>query len=293
MKLSVCIPVYNFDISELVIALVKEIQENNINAEIILIDDASDEGFIQKTNALKRFVKEIVYLPKNIGRSKIRNLFLKYTEGNYLLFLDCDAKIINPHFLQNYIDEVSKHNDLEIVYGSFIVSNKNAHTLRNCYSVEREMFKGDRSGDYSYFKTVNFIIKREVFQKYPFDEALLNYGYEDYIFIQKLKHAKVKFVAINNPVEHYDDTPNVVFLNKTKEAIDTLYRYSQDPANAYLLNESKLYMMALKFKKRGIKPLFLFIYKCFEKSIMENLRSDTPNIHYFDMFKLKLLLKKI
>ncbi|WP_435525706.1 hypothetical protein [Chryseobacterium indoltheticum] len=45
MKISVCIPVYNFDVRELVYDLKKEIENQNIDAEIILIDDASEESF--------------------------------------------------------------------------------------------------------------------------------------------------------------------------------------------------------------------------------------------------------
>ena len=45
MKISVCIPVYNFDIRELVNSLSKEITNAELNAEIILIDDASSKDF--------------------------------------------------------------------------------------------------------------------------------------------------------------------------------------------------------------------------------------------------------
>jgi glycosyltransferase involved in cell wall biosynthesis len=46
MKISVCIPVYNFDVRELVFSLSKEIENHKLNAEIILIDDASSKDFI-------------------------------------------------------------------------------------------------------------------------------------------------------------------------------------------------------------------------------------------------------
>jgi len=53
MKISVCIPVYNFDVRELVTALNREIHTYTLDAEIILIDDASEYAFrksIQKLN---------------------------------------------------------------------------------------------------------------------------------------------------------------------------------------------------------------------------------------------------
>jgi len=44
--------------------------------------------------------KEIyIQLDNNIGRAKIRNLFLKYAKYDYLLFLDCDTFIISDDFV--------------------------------------------------------------------------------------------------------------------------------------------------------------------------------------------------
>lgn len=45
MMLSICIPIYNFDVNRLIKSLSKEIIGNNLKAEIVLIDDASDEKF--------------------------------------------------------------------------------------------------------------------------------------------------------------------------------------------------------------------------------------------------------
>lgn len=109
MKISVCIPVYNFDIKNLVIALRTEIQTNQIDAEIILIDDASDNRFNEIYKEASVYTNQFLFLDKNIGRSKIRNLFLKHTKGDYLLFLDCDAKIDNTDFLKNYLQEIEQN----------------------------------------------------------------------------------------------------------------------------------------------------------------------------------------
>ena len=76
MKISVCIPVYNFDVRELVNSLSKEITNAELNAEIILIDDASTKDFITINEPLKNVVNQFILLENNIGRSSIRNLFL-------------------------------------------------------------------------------------------------------------------------------------------------------------------------------------------------------------------------
>lgn len=293
MKISVCIPIYNFDVRELVYDLKKEIKNNSIDAEIILIDDASDENFKQINNELLNQVKEFILLEKNIGRSKIRNLFLKHTNGDYLLFLDCDVKINNENFLTNYLKEIERNRGVEVVYGNFKIDSAYSKTLRNRYSVEKEIFSVERSSDFSLLKTVNFIIKRDIFKKFPFNEQLINYGYEDFVFAKTLEFGNVKFSAIQNPVIHIDDTSNEVFLNKTETAMSSLYQLYQNSENALFIKDIKVFKIAKKIIKFGLKNVFLNFYALLETRIKKNLLSENPNLNYLDLLKLGLLLKKI
>ncbi|OCK51443.1 hypothetical protein BA768_15915 [Chryseobacterium sp. CBo1] len=293
MKISVCIPVYNFDVRSLVFELKKEIHDQKIDAEIILIDDASDGNFIEINNELQDQVEQFVFLEKNIGRSRIRNLFLKHTKGDYLLFLDCDVQIDNNYFLANYLKEIAKDKGVEVIFGNFKIDPAYSQTLRNRYSVDKEIFSVERSSDLELLKTVNFIIKREVFEKFPFNEDLKNYGYEDFLFAKTLEFAKMKFLAIQNPVIHFDNTSNEAFLSKTKTAIDSLFQLSQDPGNERFINDIKVYKVARKIVNLKMRSLFLFIYNLMENRMMKNLRSKNPNLKYFDLYKLALLLRKM
>lgn len=293
MKISVCIPVYNFDVRELVYNLKKEIKDQSIDAEIILIDDASDGNFTEINNELQDQVEQFVFLEKNIGRSRIRNLFLKHTKGDYLLFLDCDVQIDNKYFLANYLKEIVKDRGVEVMYGNFKIDPAYSQTLRNRYSVDKEIFSVERSSDLELLKTVNFIIKREVFEKFPFNEDLKNYGYEDFVFAKTLEFAKIKFLAIQNPVIHFDDTSNESFLSKTKTAIDSLFQLSQDPGNEKFIKDIKVYNVAKKIVYLKIRSSFLFIYSLMKNRMMKNLRSKNPNLKYFDVYKLALILRKM
>ncbi|MCX8533359.1 glycosyltransferase family 2 protein [Chryseobacterium luquanense] len=293
MKISVCIPVYNFDVRELVYDLKKEIQNNLIDAEIILIDDASDEKFKHINNELLNQVKEFILLEKNVGRSKIRNLFLKHTDGDYLLFLDCDVKIDNGNFLKNYLKEIQRNRGVEAVYGNFRIDSAYSKTLRNRYSVEKEIFSVEKSSNFSLLKTVNFIIKKDVFEKFSFNEDLVNYGYEDFVFAKTLEFGNVKFSAIQNPVIHIDDTSNEVFLKKTEIAIHSLYQLYQNSENELFIKDIKVFKVAKKIIKAGLKNVFLNFYTLIETRIKKNLLSENPNLNYLDLFKLGLLLKKI
>jgi hypothetical protein len=293
MKLSICIPVYNFDVRELVFDLKKEIENNKIDAEIILIDDASEENFKIINSELQKEVQTFIFLEKNIGRARIRNLFLNYSKGNYLLFLDCDVKIDNVNFLHNYLAEIDRDHDLGLIYGNFKIDTQYSKSLRNRYSIEREIFYDKRSSNFSLFKTVNFIIKREVFKECSFNEELVDYGYDDFIFAKHLERSSVKYLAFNNPVIHCDNTPNSVFLNKVEIGINSLYKLSGNKENKLFIEDVKVYNIALKLKKIGFDSLFLFGYKFLEKTITNNLLSENPTIKYLDIYKLSLLLKKM
>lgn len=293
MKLSICIPVYNFDVRELVFDLKKEIDSRKIDAEIILIDDASDAVFKSINKELQEQVSKLVFLKENIGRARIRNLFLQYSSGEYLLFLDCDVKIATETFLWNYISEINKQPDLELLYGSFAIDPQYASTLRNKYSVKREIFFGSRSYDFSLFKTVNFIISKRILEKFPFNETLTEYGYEDFVFAKLLEQNKIKFLAMTNPVIHVDDASNAVFLRKAEIGMESLFRLSKDPRNSAFIKDVKVYKAAVILKRLRLIPLFLSVYKVFERKIRANLLSKDPNLWCFDFYKLAVLARKM
>ena len=100
--LAVCIPVYNQKVGRLVNDLITQSENIDENISIVLIDDASSKEFQEQYIKLGAFAK-VIQLDANIGRSKIRNAFLKHTEAQFLLFLDCDSEIIHSDFLSKYV----------------------------------------------------------------------------------------------------------------------------------------------------------------------------------------------
>src|SRR5215469_11442754 len=109
IKVSICIPVFNFDVKPLLQTLLAEIKTYSIGAEIILIDDGSSDD-IARSNEQSANELSVTYirLEKNIGRSAIRNLFMEYAQADQLLFLDCDVMPRSKNFIQNYLNEAGK-----------------------------------------------------------------------------------------------------------------------------------------------------------------------------------------
>lgn len=291
MKLSVCIPVYNFDVRELVNSLSKEITNAELNAEIILIDDASTKDFVKVNKSLKEVANLFIFLKKNIGRSAIRNLFLKYASGDFLLFLDCDAKIISEKFLKNYLQFIKENKESKVVFGGFEVE-KGELTLRKKYSLEREIIPLEKRklAPYSSFRGINFLVKKEILQQFPFDENLKTYGYEDLIFSKKLEQKKVFIHQIENPVLHSDEETTDIFLSKTKIAIQNLRKIHKN--NPDFVEDMKLIKVYQKIKDKRLLSVYKNFFKISKSFLINKLYQENPNLRYFDLYKLGLFIEK-
>ncbi|MEL6942884.1 MAG: glycosyltransferase family A protein, partial [Bacteroidota bacterium] len=105
LGLSILIPIYNFDCRQLVSYLHKQCQEIDFPFEILCLDDASETSFQILNQALAKESKTIHYisLEQNVGRSHIRNLLAEQAQFDYLLFMDCDSKVVRSDYIKQYI----------------------------------------------------------------------------------------------------------------------------------------------------------------------------------------------
>lgn len=223
--LSICIPIYNFDMNRLVSGLAKEILDVNSPVEIVLIDDSSDPFFIEKNEAIcsrHTYIK----LNDNVGRSRIRNLFLDYVSYEYMLFLDCDAIIISDDFVKNYIDVIRSIKPSVAcggrVYPARCPSLKQSLSWkygvgRESKSVEERSVRPNHS-----FMTNNFLIDKTTLTLLPFDESLVNYGHEDTLMGYQLFSNGIHILHIDNPILNGDIEFNKEFLLKTHYGLDNL-----------------------------------------------------------------------
>ena len=242
--LSICIPIYNFDMQPLVGELHRQRQELSILSEIILIDDASEEIYQQQNRKLQS-VATYHELKQNVGRSTIRNLFLDYAQYDYLLFLDGDSLIINPHFISEYIQTLQLHQS-KIICGGRKYPEKpfgREKILRWKYGTKREtidILERKKHPNRS-FMTNNFIIEKKILKKIKFDETLINYGHEDTIFGFELKKRGIIIQHISNEVLHDDIENNHLYLKKTEEGIQNLvYLFDENKKKSEFLQEVRL-----------------------------------------------------
>lgn len=293
--ISICIPIYNFDITNLIGELSKQAKLCDSPVELVLIDDYSDGEFKEINDSVCKEHKYIE-LKKNIGRSKIRNLFLDYVSYDCLLFLDCDSLVISDQFIENYIIAY-KESMKQVICGGRVYERtppSKSQRLSWMYGVKRESKSyAERQQDpYSSFMTNNFLVHAEVLKELPFDESLSKYGHEDTLFGFYLQQNSKTILHIDNAILNGDIENNEDYLNKTSLAIENLALILSKLENKKGFVESvSLLSFHQKLKKYQLLYLVLFLAPIINTIFILLLKLGVVNLTFFNYYKLSYLSK--
>jgi glycosyltransferase involved in cell wall biosynthesis len=294
--ISICIPIYNFDVTELVEELLKQANHINYPVEVLLFDDHS-QNYYRERNSQLASRSNINYLDFdfNIGRSKIRNRLADVAKGEWLLFLDCDVMVDDPDYLKRYIDNLPK---AKVICGGRKYGPKPFRKellLRWRYGVGREcktaFFR--QVNPYSSFISGNFIIENETFQKIRFNEELSGYGHEDTLLGLDLKKQKVEILHIDNPTVHLGLDANYEFIVKTEQGVLNLARILHImPCMRRDIEKSIKLLKVFRFLRHiGMLYPLRWVFKALTPIIKRRLCGYKPSILLLDIYKLSLLAK--
>jgi len=290
--LSILIPVYKFDVTQLVKDIHQQATAAGIAFEIRCYDDASGTSHTTINSTLAE-MDGVVYkeFDENQGRSRIRNLLADDAQFAQLLFLDCDSSTPDSQFIQRYIDAAGENH---IVYGgrsyeTNAPSNKRFY-LRWLYGRERETISATQRSEqpYSQFMTNNFLVPSSIYNSIRLDETLKGYGHEDTLFGVALSDQNIPVVHIENPLLHLGLEDAETFLQKTKEGLSNLHFLIR---SGKIGKEVKIYRYFKRTKKLGMNRLLLKSFRKNESKIVANLTSSNPNLKRFDFYKLGHLLE--
>lgn len=290
--ISICIPVYNFNIVPMVEELLNQIE--GTSCEIILIDDASSTK--KEVNQTLEDRVKFVYLNENVGRSRIRNMFLDHAQHEFLLFLDCDSIIIRRDFITRYIQLVEDTN-VTVVCGGRIYPEdppEMNRMLRWKYGVDSESNSATerRKMGYKSFMTNNFLVKRSFFKRVQFDESLIQYGHEDTLFGFEIKKSGISIIHIDNPILNGDIETNEDYLAKTKAGIENLVKIlTRIPDQNEFVGEVRLLEYHRQALERGRIKAFKRANRLFGKRILKKLLNGTATIKQFNYYKLMYLIE--
>jgi glycosyltransferase involved in cell wall biosynthesis len=227
MKISLLIPVCDYDIVTLVHSMKSALGKVPEFCEILIGDDGSSAVFREKYYSLEDENVRVIYSEKNIGRAAIRNRLALEAKGDVFLFIDADAML--PGTAEAYISKWIPYLSASSVICGGTLYHDGApgdpdKLLRWKYGKSREQLKATERNKYphSSFSTFNVLMNRAVFSKIRFNEELKQYGHEDTLMGYQLKKAGFEILHIDNGLIHEGLESNKDFLNKTKLGIENL-----------------------------------------------------------------------
>ncbi|MFP4467623.1 MAG: glycosyltransferase family 2 protein [Bacteroidales bacterium] len=293
--LSICIPIFNQDVSTLAAELHRQAAGLGAPVELLLLDDGSDEPTKAKNRKLKSLpLVRYEELPENIGRSRMRNELAGRSAFPFLLFIDCDMEVTSGEYLQQYIRHMAPGT---VVCGGHHYSKEQPgrpwllHWLVGSVREVRPAEKR-RERPYHSFMTANFLIDRELMSRIGFREELDGYGHEDTLMGYRLKKAGIPVLHIDNPLIHNGLEPAPLFLEKTRESLENLWKSykltGKDPEYAHMVTILRAY---LTLKKWGFAKLFGKFSGLLTGPAERHLKGKSPGLRLFDLYKLCVLCR--
>ena len=282
--LSVLIPVYRYDASVLLDALLKQSEALQQQIEIIVFDDSANvayHGWHQRFSSFHtvRFETNA----QNQGRSKVRNALLGLASAPWSLFLDGDMQIPTG-FLGGYLDMIEE----EAIFCGGICTELTpveASSLRGKYSraVEQKSAVQRTKHPYRSFTAANFMMPTAWAVEVRFPESYTGYGHEDTHFGLQLMDLKKPIRHFDLPAKHLGIDSDAVFIDKTRAAVESLVlMFIKEPLFSKYTNEIKLINAWILLRSTG---LLLFIAR-FAGFLEKGLKKRRFGLTGLKLFKL-------
>ena len=287
-ELSILIPTYCSDCRPLAAELSRQAEAiSGLSYELVVADDGSP------CRESVELCREVARLPhcrfiergENSGRAVIRNFLAGEARYEWLLFLDCDMTITDPHFLLNYL---TYDGEEQIIYGGYIVGEGEPSCLRYLYEKQCEpehRASERRKRPYQHFHTSNFLVRREVMLAYPFDERFRHYGYEDVLFGKQLRLSGIAVAHLENPVGFFTFEDNPHFVAKTEEGLRTLHEFRAD-----LRGYSQMLTFVDGIHIPLVKWFIRLWHRLFGRLERHRLCGKHPSLRMFRIYKLGYFL---
>ena len=281
-SLSILIPTYNSDCTELATALYHQAEAiKDLDYELLIADDGSTNRSFTEAN------KQLEALPRcrfferrqNTGRAAIRNFLAQKASYSWLLFLDSHMRVTNPQFIETYLQC-----DGLVVYGGYVVGNGDSSNLRYLYEKACEPEHRPevrRTRPFQHFHTGNFLVRRDVMLAHPFDERFRYYGYEDVLFGKAIKQAGLTVTHLDNPAGFFSFEANPAFVGKTEEGLRTLHQFRHD-----LQGYSRMITVTQNIHLGLVKAMLRLWHRLFGRLERRNLCGRHPNLTIFKLYKL-------
>ena len=286
ITLSILIPTYN----QVCVALVRSLQaqaeqESDLVYEILVGDDGSTDPAVLEANEAINTLPHCRYIIRgvNTGRSAIRNYLAKEAHYDLLLFIDSHMSVVSNDYIARYL----RCRNHDLVYGGYNITKSSVsakNNLRLAYElscISQQQAEERALSPHARFHTCNFLVRREVMLRYPFDERFKHYGYEDVLFGKTLKEAGINIFHIDNPLGFNHFESNERFLQKTDEGLQTLWDFHDE-----LRGYSRLLTLVERLKRWHLAWLPRMFFHMTGNTLRRHLTGNHPTLLAFKAYRL-------
>ncbi len=288
--LSICIPVFNVDVTILTAELIRQANIIKLPIEVRIYDDGSIEQYKNINRTLSKNEVVVYYeLPRNLGSAAIRNKLANDAKYEHLLFLDSDSDIPED-YLTNYQKYINQ--EFMIVCGGRVHPQNlpsSEYSLRWYVGKKREDFNAKTRSiiPNKSFMSNNFMVKKSLFDTIRFNEEIKRSGHEDTMFGMELEKHNIQIHHIDNALTHIGLENNQEFIQKTKQRIDTLkYLEKYHHNNPLLYKRITLLKYAQWVETLSLQKRFRWFYNRYQNKLENHLSSNKPNLYIYDLYKL-------
>ena len=222
-----------------------------------------------------------------MGRSRIRNRLAELAEGEWLLYMDCDAEVCSPTFISTYLSEAEGHDVVCGGTGNMAVCPSQEVVLRHKYEkvAERHLtLERRRETPYAQFTTFNFMIRREVLLAIRFDEGVQGYGHEDTLLGLEMQRRGIRIHHIENKLIHLGLEDAETFLRKTREATRHIMLMDDE-----MKRGTRLGRTYLQLKAWHLVGMVALLFRLLQPLILCNLRSKHPSLMLLNVYKVGVM----
>jgi len=213
-------------------AMLAQILPDGIRCEVIVVDDGSDDDTAMRLSTCTDPRVRILHLPCNQGRSAARNAGAAHSNGEFLVFIDCDCMPTNTGFLAAH---------LQLLQDTCIATcgpvTGEGHGFWSRYQSEASHRRAHQHAQGLGFvgSTQNFAVRNEAFRQVNgFDTRYKEYGFEDRDLFVRLSRVGTFGWCAGALVTHLDTLTLPVVLDKMRQAAgNSAVLFSHEHPEAY------------------------------------------------------------
>lgn len=256
---SILVPCYNHE-KYIEYCLESIVMLNYPRIEIIIIDDASDDGTFKIINNWKERLEERaerVVIERNLinhGIGKNRNKLWEQAKGDYYKFVDSDDYLL-PDGIGHLVDYFEKNPECSVVHGNSILIDENGSFLKNSGKSK----KTKRMVPNGYHLTSQLLEKNFIFAPSAMISKAAKIKYGDYIeknmgedweyWLRVSVDGRIDYInydinayrILESSASHFSETEGIRHISAIRDCIDiyeTYKKYATKKSNSSFFNSN-------------------------------------------------------